>query len=70
MQPDLIVLDYRLGLYKDKLKASDALLVIEVDPSARHDRKVKPPICTAAGIPQYWIADINRESIRGVLRFC
>ena len=37
-----------------------ALLLIEVaDSSIRKDRKIKVPIYAEAGVPEYWIVDVN-----------
>ncbi|MCW5883329.1 MAG: Uma2 family endonuclease, partial [Anaerolineae bacterium] len=42
----------------------DVLLLIEAsDTSLRKDREVKLPRYAAAGVPEYWIADLERETI-------
>jgi Uma2 family endonuclease len=42
----------------------DALLVIEVaDTSLAYDRDVKAPLYARAGVPEYWVADLNGERI-------
>jgi Uma2 family endonuclease len=41
-----------------------ALLVIEVaDTSLDHDRNIKGPLYARAGIPEYWIVNLNGERI-------
>jgi Uma2 family endonuclease len=40
------------------------LLVIEAaESSLRRDQQIKMPVYAAAGIPEYWIADRDRESL-------
>ena len=65
-QPDLALLEMRPDFYASKVPSSrDALLVIEVsDTTLRYDRDVKLPLYAAAGIPEFWIADLDA----GVLR--
>ena len=62
-EPDLAVL--RPRSYHDALPvAEDVLLVIEVsDSSLRRDREAKLPLYARAGIPEYWIVDVNAEVI-------
>ena len=41
-----------------------ALLLIEVsDSSIRKDRKIKVPIYAEAGVPEYWIVDVNETIV-------
>jgi Uma2 family endonuclease len=41
-----------------------ALLVIEVaDSSLREDRDLKSPIYAAAGVPEFWLVDVNAETV-------
>ena len=64
LQPDLAVLNYRPDMYEKSLQAEDAVLVIEVaDSSLKHDKRVKLPIYAGAGIPEYWIVDVNNERV-------
>ena len=40
------------------------LLLIEVaDTSVEYDRDVKGPLYAAAGIPEYWLIDLNGERL-------
>jgi Uma2 family endonuclease len=61
--PDLMLLRKRPDRYKKKLpSAADVLLVIEAaESSLPRDQKVKLPVFAAAGIPEYWIADLERK---------
>jgi Uma2 family endonuclease len=36
-------------------------LIEAADSSLRFDRQIKMPVYGAAGIPEYWIADVERE---------
>jgi hypothetical protein len=60
-QPDLVVLKLRADYYSSKkIRAEDALLVIEVsDTTIRYDRNIKLPLYAAAGIPEVWIEDLE-----------
>jgi Uma2 family endonuclease len=41
-----------------------ALLVVEVSVSSlRHDRKAKAPLYARAGIPEYWIVDVEGRAV-------
>lgn len=47
-----------------RVSARTALLVIEVaDTSLAHDRYTKAPLYAQAGIPEYWIVDLNGDRI-------
>ncbi len=63
--PDLMLLRPRPEGYREALpRPADVLLLVEVaDASLRKDRQIKLPIYAAAGIAEYWIADIEHESI-------
>jgi Uma2 family endonuclease len=60
-EPDLVLLRPRQDLYASRHAGpSDILLVIEIaDTSLEYDRDVKAPVYAAAGIPEYWLADLN-----------
>lgn len=64
-EPDIAVVR---GVLRDYLRqhptASDALLVIEVsDSTLEQDRTTKRDDYAAAGIPEYWIVNINQRQI-------
>ena len=60
-EPDLAVMPP--GDYHDEHPAR-ALLVIEVaDSSLREDRDLKSPIYAAAGVPEFWLIDVNAETV-------
>jgi len=64
-EPDLIIAKYRKDKYaKAHPKSSDALLVIEVaDSSLQFDKTIKLPIYAKAGIPEYWIVNVEKKQI-------
>jgi len=60
-EPDVLVIRV-----EDRPRAhpSIALLLIEIsDSSLRKDRRVKAPIYAEAGVPEYWIVDIDGGSV-------
>ena len=63
--PDFMLLRQQPDGYKTKLPdASDVQLVIEASESSfRRDQQIKLPVYAAAGIPEYWIADLNKEQL-------
>jgi Uma2 family endonuclease len=64
-QPDLVLLRPRNDFYASRHAApNDILLVIEIaDTSLEYDRDVKAPVYAAAGIPEYWLADLNENVV-------
>lgn len=64
-EPDLAILKNIPGIREGvHPKASDVLLVIEVaDSSLDRDRIVKRPLYAAAGIPEYWIINLERNEV-------
>jgi Uma2 family endonuclease len=60
-EPDLAILKPNDSFYADQLpSASDVLLVVEVaDTTLAKDRQVKIPLYSEAGIPEYWIINLN-----------
>ena len=60
-QPDLALLRSRQDFYASRHAGpGDILLVIEIaDSSLEYDRDVKGPAYAAAGIPEYWLVDLN-----------
>ena len=63
--PDIMLLRRKPGGYKLKLPGpEDVLLLVEAaESSFRLDQQIKLPVYAAAGIPEYWIADLAREEI-------
>lgn len=63
--PDFLLLRPRDGGYKSSHpNAGDILLAVDAaDSSLARDRKVKMPIYASAGIPEYWIADLEQETL-------
>jgi Uma2 family endonuclease len=62
-QPDLALLRVR-PYRREGATTADALLFIEVaDTSLRFDRTVKLRLYARAGIPEYWIADVNTDTV-------
>lgn len=60
-QPDIIVV---AGFNDGAIDVSRVRLAIEVsDSSLAFDRDVKTPIYAAAGIPEYWIVDVNAAEV-------
>lgn len=64
-EPDIIVAKYRKDKYRDDHpKPEDVFLLIEVaDSSLAFDRNVKTPLYAQAGIPEYWIVNLNDRQI-------
>jgi Uma2 family endonuclease len=64
-EPDVAILKSRPDFYENALpQAADVLMVIEVaDSSLDKDRRVKSPLYAAAGIPEYWIIDLERDEV-------
>jgi Uma2 family endonuclease len=63
LEPDVVVLNATAS-QRQRPSARDALLVVEVaDTSLAHDRYTKAPLYGQAGIPEYWIVDLNGERI-------
>jgi Uma2 family endonuclease len=63
--PDFMLLPRTSDAFKTKLPtAADVLLVIEAaESSLPRDQKIKLPIYAGAGIPEYWIADLEQETL-------
>jgi Uma2 family endonuclease len=61
-EPDLCVVDGAIP--PDADHPSAAVLVIEVaDSSLEFDRDVKAKIYAAANVPEYWVVDLNGETV-------
>lgn len=63
--PDFLLLDRKPDGYKNQLPdAKDVLLVVEAaESSLRFDKRVKLPVYAAVSLPEYWIADLEREEL-------
>ena len=64
-QPDLYVARWRRDFYSAAHPtAADLVLVIEVaDTSVRYDRLRKDPLYARAGIPEYWLVDLEHGTV-------
>ena len=64
-EPDLVLLRPRADFYASRHRGpGDVLLIIEVaDSSLDYDRDVKGPAYATAGIPEYWLADLNANVV-------
>lgn len=64
-QPDIVLLARRPDFYREAIpQAGDVLLVIEVaESSIRYDRRVKRGLYAGAGVPEYWIVDLEGQRI-------
>jgi len=62
-QPDLTLLRPR-SYRRESATTTDVPLVIEVsDTSLQYDRTVKLRLYARAGIPEYWIVDVNTDTV-------
>lgn len=64
-EPDLVLLRPRDDFYASRHAApADILLVVEIaESSIEYDRDVKAPVYAAAGIAEYWLADLNANVV-------
>lgn len=64
-EPDIAILRYRDDFYKEKHPTpSDVFLIIEVaDTSLDYDRDTKLKLYANAGIPEFWIVNLEDEQI-------
>ena len=64
-EPDLVLLRRRDDFYAEADETpEDVLLVVEVaDSSEVYDRRTKAPLYARHGIPELWIANLNRDQI-------
>jgi len=64
-EPDLALLRFRDDFYASATATeAAALLVIEVaDTTEGYDRRTKAPLYARYGIPELWIADLNRNRV-------
>lgn len=64
-QPDFALLKPRRDDYSTAHpRPGDILLAIEVsDTTQRTDLRIKAPLYARAGIPEYWVVDVNEKSV-------
>lgn len=64
-EPDLALLRFRDDFYASATATEEAaLLVVEVaDTTEGYDRRTKAPLYARYGIPELWIADLNRNRV-------
>jgi Uma2 family endonuclease len=64
-EPDLALLRPRPDYYRSSPPMPpDVFLVVEVaDTTLRYDRRIKGPMYAHAGIPEYWLVDVNSATI-------
>ncbi len=64
-EPDVAVFRARDDFYLERLPTvDDAFLVIEVaDTSLRYDRMLKMPLYARAGIPEFWLVDLDAHTV-------
>ncbi|UBF25732.1 Uma2 family endonuclease [Kovacikia minuta CCNUW1] len=64
-EPDIAIVRFDLKEYVDRHPAPDDIsLIIEVaDTSLQDDRTIKAPLYARAGIPEYWILDVNTRQV-------
>jgi len=64
-EPDLVLLRFRADFYAQSDEApEDVLLIVEVaDSSEAYDRRTKGPLYARFDIPDYWLADLNRDRV-------
>jgi Uma2 family endonuclease len=64
-QPDIVLLRPREDFYAARLpEAGDVLLVVEIaDSSVAYDRSVKAALYAAAGLPEYWLLDLDGDCL-------
>jgi Uma2 family endonuclease len=62
--PDICVVPTPPPTHDYKRRLVGGLLVAEVaNSSLRRDVKVKPKIYATAGVPEYWVIDVNKEHV-------
>ena len=64
-EPDLMLLRWRADFYAAGHPTPEqVLLVVEIaDSSVEYDRQVKSPLYGGAGIPEYWLVNLERDHI-------
>lgn len=64
-EPDIVVVKYKEDYYAEKHpQPEDVFLLIEVaDSSLGYDQEIKLPLYAKAGIPEYWIINLEANRI-------
>ena len=63
-EPDVAVFAKRWQEYEDSPPASEARLFVEVTNTTQtEDRQIKRRMYARAGVPDYWILDVNRRTL-------
>jgi Uma2 family endonuclease len=64
-EPDLVLLRRRADFYADADETpEDVLLIVEVaDSSEVYDLRTKAPLYARYGIPELWVANLNRDHV-------
>jgi Uma2 family endonuclease len=64
-QPDVVLLRRRADYYTTAHPGpDDTLLIVEIaDSSIDYDRNLKAGVYAAAGIPEYWVVDLNADVV-------
>jgi len=64
-QPDLVLLKPRADFYASRHAGpADILLVVEIAASSiEYDREVKARVYAKAGVPEYWLVDLNANVV-------
>ncbi len=64
-QPDVVLLHFRDDYYRTRLPGPDdvALLIEVADATLRYDRTLKAPLYAETGIAEYWIVDLEHETV-------
>ena len=63
--PDVSLLRRRHDFYASAMpRPDDVFLLVEIaDTSAAFDRQVKMPLYAGSGIAEYWLIDLNQETV-------
>ena len=63
--PDLVLLRPRADFYTDLSPSpEDVFLLVEIShTTVQYDTKIKAPLYAEAGIPEYWLLNINQDAL-------
>lgn len=62
-EPDLSVVSYHPGVYRDAHPSHPVLIVEIAKTSYRIDRRYKASLYARAGVPEFWIVDLPHERV-------